>query len=150
MNHSVDSNEDIVLIGHMTLHCIASGSGHICDVVSATVAHIIGDDDVGIEAFFATARTGSQTIVPSCNALLDVSLIACLPATVTYDRPAALTLMGFIFRQVESEPTSVVKTHQLEQVTVCSKPSLKQSTTEPLRCHIQERAARSRPAQQRL
>lgn len=151
VHHSVDSNEGIVLIGHITLQCIASCHGHICDVVSATIANIIGVDDVGIEAFSAAARTGSQTIDPSCNALLDVFLIACLPATVTFDRPAALTLIGFISRQVEYESTSALHTDQLEQVTIRSESSLKQGmTSHVVKYQIQERAARLRATRQDL
>ena len=99
------------------------------------MANIIGIDDVGIEAFSAAARTGSQNIDPSCNALLDVFLIACLPATVTFYRPAALTLIGFISRQAEYESTSALHTDQLEQVT------MKQGmTSHVVKYQIQERA----------
>ena len=151
VHHSVDSNEGIVLIGHVALQCIASCHGHICGVVSATMANIIGIDDVGIEAFSAAARTGSQNIDPSCNALLDVFLIACLPATVTFDRPAASTFIGFISRQAEYESTSALHTDQLEQVTICSKSSLKQGmTSHVVKYQIHERAARSRATRQGL
>ena len=154
VHHSVASNEGIVLIGHITLQRIASCHGHICDVVSATVAnisYIIGIDDVGIEAFSAAARTGSQNIDLSCNALLDVFLIACLPATVTFDRPAALTSVGFISRQAEYESTSALHTDQLEQVTIRSESSLKQGmTSHVVKYQIHERAARPRATRQGL